>query len=380
MSLWSLHNDVKENIEKDYNVISYINLYDYQLDSNFKQLAEDLLSLRKEEFKNNELLVLTHFDTDYYIDRDIGILLYNLIDILRKIDFPTFFIAIYTNHYYLEKQIDYICNNVFFIENNFKIFYTPCQKLLWDKNQIRPINLNIQKIEFRFSSLCCTHRHHRKTLNGFLKEKIGLEDNLFSFTSPKKQSKNNKLFEKNKTSFGDELDNFDYIKNSNSRRVSEKYVLSKKNQNYYDNFFEYKSKFINTEPNSYETRYQYEILQKSFLDIVAESVFDYPCAYITEKTFRPITNKRPFIILGAPQTLNLLRDLGFKTFDKWINESYDKISCPNKRLDSIFDEILKLNSYPIETLKNILEEMESIIEHNFTNYFTLDKKIILKTF
>ena len=47
---------------------------------------------------------------------------------------------------------------------------------------------------------------------------------------------------------------------------------------------------------------------------------------------------KPFVINGDKGTLKYLHSIGFKTFDKWWDESYDEIKDGWER----FDAILKL--------------------------------------
>jgi hypothetical protein len=46
-------------------------------------------------------------------------------------------------------------------------------------------------------------------------------------------------------------------------------------------------------------------------------------AFLTEKTFKPIKHGQPFVIVGGPGSLQVLRDLGYRTFDHAIDNSYD---------------------------------------------------------
>lgn len=64
----------------------------------------------------------------------------------------------------------------------------------------------------------------------------------------------------------------------------------------------------------------------SYCNIVLETHFDADGsggAFLTEKTFKPIKHAQPFIIVGAPGSLATLRDLGYRTFDHCIDNSYD---------------------------------------------------------
>ena len=104
---------------------------------------------------------------------------------------------------------------------------------------------------------------------------------------------------------------------------------------------------------------------KSFLFLVTETHFATDTLFISEKTFKPIVLKMPFISLGNPGTLRLLKTLGFKTFDKWINESYDFDLPLEKRCDIVVSEIARLSKMTNQERMSIRNEMSDILEHNF---------------
>ena len=65
---------------------------------------------------------------------------------------------------------------------------------------------------------------------------------------------------------------------------------------------------------------------QSYCNIVLETHFDADQsggAFLTEKTFKPIKHGQPFVIAGGPGSLQALRDLGYRTFDHCIDNSYD---------------------------------------------------------
>ncbi len=73
---------------------------------------------------------------------------------------------------------------------------------------------------------------------------------------------------------------------------------------------------------------------KTYCSIVLETHFDADGsggAFITEKTFKAIKNGHPFVIVGTPHTLATLRDLGYRTFDHAIDNSYDAITDNTQR-------------------------------------------------
>jgi hypothetical protein len=125
-------------------------------------------------------------------------------------------------------------------------------------------------------------------------------------------------------------------------------------------------------PNQDSTRYQADFYKYFGLDIVAETVFDFPYPFITEKTFRPITSKRPFVIIGASHSLALLRSKNFKTFDMIIDESYDSITDYSDRFDSVTFSIKKFVTQPIEKIRLDVQSVSSILDHNFKTYLELE--------
>jgi hypothetical protein len=127
----------------------------------------------------------------------------------------------------------------------------------------------------------------------------------------------------------------------------------------------YKHKLVEGEPNDNSTRYQASFYQYIAVDLVVETVLNYPYAYVSEKTLRPIACKRMFIILGACSTLQLLQDKGFLTFDDFIDESYDKIQDPIQRFIAVKDQVYKICNTPLQHIKNYIEKNTAKFEHNF---------------
>lgn len=87
-------------------------------------------------------------------------------------------------------------------------------------------------------------------------------------------------------------------------------------------------------------------------------------SYVDEKLLMPIVARRPFVILGKPEALKLMKSYGFRTFDRWWNESYDNIFNHEQRLLAVFEIIDVLASKPISELKNMLQEMDTVLDHN----------------
>ena len=66
----------------------------------------------------------------------------------------------------------------------------------------------------------------------------------------------------------------------------------------------------------------------SYCNIVFETHFDADQsggAFLTEKTFKPIKHGQLFFIAGCAGSLELLRDQGYRVFDRVLDNTYDRI-------------------------------------------------------
>lgn len=88
--------------------------------------------------------------------------------------------------------------------------------------------------------------------------------------------------------------------------------------------------------------------------------------FITEKIFKPIIARRPFIVAANANYLRGLKELGFKTFGHWWDESYDSIDLNLKEsLEVIKRNLIFINSKSETQLLGIYEDMKPILEHNY---------------
>jgi len=108
------------------------------------------------------------------------------------------------------------------------------------------------------------------------------------------------------------------------------------------------------------------IITSAFVNVITETRFASLMPNISEKTIKPMLVRRPFIMIGPVGNLALLRELGFKTFNKWWDESYDLELDHNKRIEMIYSIIKSINNMLLEELTLLLDEMESVLNHNFT--------------
>jgi hypothetical protein len=113
--------------------------------------------------------------------------------------------------------------------------------------------------------------------------------------------------------------------------------------------------------------------KESFCFIVNETRFAYPFGNFSEKTLMAMHCKIPFIIVAPPQTLKYIKELGFKTFNRWWDESYDQEEDHQKRLIKIFDLIDFINNKSLDELASMYQGMNEVLEHNYTVLKTFSK-------
>jgi hypothetical protein len=126
------------------------------------------------------------------------------------------------------------------------------------------------------------------------------------------------------------------------------------------------SSLIPGQPNDDVSRFQAEFYKNFALDIVTETVLNYPYPAITEKTLRPIACKRMFVVIGPPNVLHLLHQKGFQTFGDFINEDYDTIIDPQVRFKQAVQSVTGFMSMPLDNIKQYYKQNQPKFEHNFS--------------
>ena len=94
------------------------------------------------------------------------------------------------------------------------------------------------------------------------------------------------------------------------------------------------------------SRLQPEHYNDSYCSIILETHFDVDKSngcFLTEKTFKAIKHGQPFVIAGAQGSLSLLRQLGYRTFDHAIDNSYDLEPNPTERYKKLKQVIADLH-------------------------------------
>ena len=102
----------------------------------------------------------------------------------------------------------------------------------------------------------------------------------------------------------------------------------------------------------------------SYIHICTETNFYEPGIYFSEKTWKPILNLQPFINVNYQGALKHLKEMGFETFHPFINEEYDNILDPKKRIEFIYNEITRINNLPINEIHDWYHGIQDILVYN----------------
>jgi hypothetical protein len=123
-------------------------------------------------------------------------------------------------------------------------------------------------------------------------------------------------------------------------------------------------------PNGSQTLGPIPKLMESFLHVVTETCYWENKTHLTEKIFKPIVARQPFVLLGCVDNLRYLRSYGFKTFDAWWDESYDSIQDPVKRLQAVIKIIDDICAMSDSDLDHMLRGMSYVLEHNYNRFYS----------
>lgn len=360
-----------DHLHRHYDILFSANLLNY--DYNMQNLKAELSEYASYEFKNNQRLIFSLYDTDYYfLDSKIGFTIYNLLKILNDLDINLSNCVLFTNHIGLKEEIKKLCHEYFCQDNKINVFENSYSSNLLLENPDK-FNKNPTDITHHFCFLSNVRRNHRWLVR-LLIYKHNLETKtIMAWHAHSKHNFNNALendFTKNIPKIDKPVFKSELLKSDPFSRINDK-IYTNDSLSYLLNDFDITlhdkiDTDIKTDPN--ENNFSATFLKKCFVNIVAETVFDFPYPYITEKTFKCFWHKTPFLIVGAPQSLSYLRDIGFKTFDLFWDESYDEEFDNNNRLIKIFNVIDTIASWPIKKCIDVHYQMIDILEYNCYHY------------
>jgi hypothetical protein len=92
---------------------------------------------------------------------------------------------------------------------------------------------------------------------------------------------------------------------------------------------------------------------------------DFSPAFPTEKTWKVMACKKPFIVATTPFYLKGIKQLGFKSFSPFIDESYDEIVDNKERMNAVVNESIRISKLPTEEYNRLILDCKEICEYNY---------------
>jgi len=128
----------------------------------------------------------------------------------------------------------------------------------------------------------------------------------------------------------------------------------------------------------------------SFFSIVTESNFpsnidgifgSFDHCFLSEKTWKPIMNFHPFIIVGAKGSLRYLKEYGFDIFEDIFDSSYDNMGDGKERIKKIFDTLdYFFKNHTISQLTNLRKDIFPRLRYNYEHFWGDFRKYVVKDF
>jgi hypothetical protein len=111
-----------------------------------------------------------------------------------------------------------------------------------------------------------------------------------------------------------------------------------------------------------------KLYQNTYFSVASETFFfNGPGRFFSEKSFKPFAFMHPFILMSQPNSLEILQQLGYKTFHPFIDESYDKETNDVGRLKMILKEVERLSNLSDDKIEKFIDMVKPITNHNFLN-------------
>jgi len=342
--------------DHDYWYIEFVNGDAFRQHPLEKIIPSDIL--RKIKLGEIKLCISNMHEAYHYVIEDI----YS--DVIIKNNIHPFNILYLTNSYDIGREIDIVSKkyNLPKMKSEFiSLFeYTAQQQLIHYPKLYTTLSPNNQDYDKKFISLNGIYRPHRSLLVGLLSCFGLLNEGYVSYNA----------YPNNPPTPSDILHNF-LNDTQNTEKVIDLLVANKEKLLQLDRFY------IDTNPDDNWNGPVYGSTNKSFYENTFFSVVTETLCFhnysqagntlgraISEKTFKPIIHMHPFLIVGVHRVLEVLQNLGYKTFSPYIDESYDIIDNPYERILNIVLEIEKLINLNPTQLKEFQEFCAGISKHN----------------
>lgn len=106
------------------------------------------------------------------------------------------------------------------------------------------------------------------------------------------------------------------------------------------------------------------IFKNSWLHVPVETSYENSDIFLAahEKAHKATSHCLPFVAIGGKNQLDVYRQIGYKTFDKYFDESYNEESDEN-RMDAVIKLLKQIEAIPDKLAW--YESMRDVLEHNY---------------
>ena len=205
-----------------------------------------------------------------------------------------------------------------------------------NKNQA-PVTVTDQDRKYDFTVLCRTHKWWRATCMTDLLRQGLIDNSLWSYNTNCTINDN----------FDDNPIEIDTI---NIRPDLDKFI----------NQGPYKCDNLSEKDHNDHHQVNTDLYTNSYIQIILETHFDADQSngtFLTEKTWKTIKFGQPFVIIGPSGSIRALNDSGYKTFDQYIENSYDSILDNTQRWSAVIDTVKKIKSDPKKVFHQCIDDI-----------------------
>lgn len=342
--------------EAGVSVLAEYNLIDY--DDNMTSLYHDLKKFENYNFSPNERIIFLHIDIEFIVG-NLRFTLYNLQKILASLSIPNF-ACIVAGQQDVKKDLHYL--QTLLTDDTFPIGFVNVEGNMFDHwKKSAKVDLNIDNIQRQYIFLSYQPRVHRDYMISWLAANRLIDNGLVSYRNAlsKDGEKHLQNYQINH--------NLDLLSTVPWNRINDGWnVTDKKLRDIFSNKID---NFKNFEENTTKREHvNQDILQRAFCYVTNETVFNYPCSYTSEKSYKSFASMRPMISYGAAGNLRRLKSFGFKTFNEWWSEDYDFIEDPTLRFKAVADTIQYVASKSIDECALLLKSMLPTLQYNQNLY------------
>ena len=122
---------------------------------------------------------------------------------------------------------------------------------------------------------------------------------------------------------------------------------------------------------------RFDLVADSEIYVITETVAKGRRLHLTEKTFKPICQQMPFIMVSTAGSLRYLREYGFQTFGEVWDESYDDEIDDYARIERVASLMRHIQDMPERSRRDLVGCTQKIVEHNYRHFYGGDFEKIL---